>query len=104
MEGFFQSVYRVVRMIPPGKVMSYGQVAALAGNPRMARQVGWALRACKEADAVPWHRVVAKGGRLSLREPSGFPLQRTLLEGEGVAFDADGQVLPAFFAGPRNGR
>ncbi len=95
MKSFFQQVYDVVRSIPPGRVMSYGQVAAAAGNPRMARQVGWALHACGEE--IPWQRVVAKDGRLTVREASGFPLQRVLLEGEGVAFDSQGRVMAPYF-------
>ena len=58
--NFFDRVYDIVRSIPSGAVVSYGQVAFLAGNPRMARQVGWALHACPED--VPWHRVVRKDG------------------------------------------
>lgn len=92
--NFFEKVYEIVRSIPPGHVMSYGQVARLAGNPRMARQVGWALHALSSADGVPWQRVVQKDGRIAGRyEEGGVGLQRALLEAEGVRFDAQGRIL-----------
>lgn len=94
---YFQQVYEIVKSIPAGCVMSYGQVAALTGHPRRARQVGWALHGCPAEAAVPWHRVVAKDGRLPAQSAAGFPLQRMLLEGEGVAFDSRGRVLPGYF-------
>ena len=69
--NFFEKVYEIVNTVPRGCVMSYGQVAALAGSPRMARQVGWALHVCP--DQVPWHRIIRKG-----RQPAGafFPRNR----------------------------
>ena len=85
-------VYRVVRRIPEGHVATYGQVAALAGRPRAARQVGYALHAVGERD-VPWHRVINARGEISPRaEPSEADLQRALLEAEGVGFDGRGRV------------
>lgn len=94
--NFFEQVYDIVRAIPPGQVISYGQVAFLAGSPRMARQVGWALHACPED--VPWQRVVRKDGSLpELAEGSGR--QRELLEREGVLFDDKGRVLRPHFEG-----
>jgi methylated-DNA-protein-cysteine methyltransferase related protein len=66
--------------------VSYGGVAALLGRPRGARAVGWALRALHgKARGVPWHRVVARGGRISL-PGAGGRRQRRLLEAEGVSF------------------
>ena len=47
-DGFFPAVYEVVRQIPRGRVMSYGQIARLLGFPRAARQVGWAMRCCSD--------------------------------------------------------
>jgi len=66
---FFERVYEAVRAIPRGRVATYGQVARLVGVPRGARAVGWALRALdpRRARAVPWHRVVGAGGRISPR-------------------------------------
>lgn len=88
MDGFFERVYALVRQIPPGRVASYGQLALLLGNPRGARQVGWAMRCCP--DGVPWQRVVMADGSIAGGEFSG--LRRALLEGEGVPFRPDGRV------------
>ena len=72
---------------------SYGQVASLAGLPRQARQVGYAMHALKSGTDVPWHRVLNARGETSIRaNPDGRKLQRLLLEGEGVRFDANGRV------------
>ena len=96
--NFFEMVYEIVRSIPPGRVMSYGQVARLAGNPRMARQVGWALHALPPENDVPWQRVVLRTGRVAGRfEEGGVGLQRALLEAEGVRFDAQGRILKAYW-------
>jgi len=86
--GFFRRVYRVVRRIPAGRVATYGQVAALAGTPRAARAVGWALRALDAAKAarVPWHRVVNAAGAISPRLGLSPEIQRQRLRAEGVRF------------------
>jgi len=80
--------------IPRGRVATYGQVAAEAGLPHAPRVAGYALHALPPASPVPWHRVVAAGGRLSLGrlDPSGALTQRLRLEHEGVRFDARGCV------------
>jgi methylated-DNA-protein-cysteine methyltransferase-like protein len=86
--AFFERVYDAVRAIPRGRVATYGQVAQLIGVPRGARAVGWALRALdpRAARAVPWHRVVGAGGRISPRAGAGPLLQRRRLAAEGVVF------------------
>lgn len=78
----FKKIQAVVRTIPRGKVSSYGAVAKAAGFPGAARQVVWALRATY---GLPWHRVVAAGGRIALPGESGFE-QRMRLQKEGVSF------------------
>jgi methylated-DNA-protein-cysteine methyltransferase-like protein len=93
-ESRYERIYAVIRRIPPGRVSTYGQVAALAGLPGHARQVGYALYALSAHSTVPWHRVVNAQGRLSLGAaiPEGDVEQRIRLEIEGVEFDADGRI------------
>lgn len=79
-------VQGLVRRIPRGRVATYGQLAALLGAPRAAREVGWALSACVDR-SVPCHRVVDREGRTA----PNFHSQRARLEDEGVAF-VDGRV------------
>jgi methylated-DNA-protein-cysteine methyltransferase-like protein len=91
--NFYEQVYHVVRQVPAGKVVTYGQVAALLGQPRAARAVGYALRSLPPSADVPWHRVINQQGQISLRYPVDSPLlQRLLLEEEGVVFDPAGRV------------
>ena len=89
----FERIYAVVRSIPRGKVASYGQVAALAGNPRWARVVGYALHANPDPEGIPCYRVVTKDGRTSAAFAfGGADIQRDLLEADGVVFLPDGRV------------
>lgn len=92
--GAYPRIYAVVIRIPRGKVATYGQVAALAGLPQAPRVAGYALHALSPGSPVPWHRVIAAGGRLSLGrlDPSGAMTQRIRLEAEGVRFDGRGCV------------
>jgi methylated-DNA-protein-cysteine methyltransferase-like protein len=83
--SFTHAVKQIILMIPPGKVSTYGQIAASAGNPRGARQVSWILHSCSRKDNLPWHRVVNSKGRISL-QGSGYEMQKALLEQEGVQF------------------
>ncbi len=88
----FQSehVYALARSIPPGKVATYGQLAALLGMPNAARAVGAAMRCCKSR-SVPCHRVLFHDGSLC-REDSLTFLQRQMLASEGVSFLPNGKV------------
>jgi methylated-DNA-protein-cysteine methyltransferase-like protein len=82
-------VYALVQQVPSGKVVTYGQVAALLGSPQAARAVGYALRVLPPGSGVPWHRVINHHGSISPRYPAQGPiLQRQLLEAEGLRFDA----------------
>ena len=89
----FEKIYEVVKSIPKGKVATYGQVALLAGNPRWARVVGYALHVTPEPGIIPCHRVVNREGKVA---PSfafgGEGVQRQLLESEGIVFESDGRI------------
>ena len=91
--GVFERIYEVVKRIPQGKVATYGQVALVAGNPRWARVVGYALHVSPEPGIIPWHRVVNREGKVA---PSfafgGEGVQRQLLESEGIVFETDGRI------------
>jgi methylated-DNA-protein-cysteine methyltransferase-like protein len=93
----YERIYAVVRRIPRGRVATYGQVAALAGLPGRARQVGYALHALQKGTALPWQRVVNASGAISLRPMSGGISQRLLLEKEGVRFDARDRISLVLF-------
>ena len=93
MTGDYKRFYAVVRRIPRGRVATYGQIAWLAGRPRHARQVGYALQASTKKDALPWQRVVNSQGGVSPRcHPYGVLLQRELLEREGIVFGSSGRI------------
>lgn len=78
-------VYRLVKAIPHGRVITYGQLARALRLPGGARTAGRAMAASPSGHGIPWHRVVGAGGRLLPREPYAS-LQRRLLESEGVQF------------------
>lgn len=81
----FERIYDVVKQIPSGSVASYGQVAALAGNRRWARIVGYALHSNPDPEHIPCHRVVTKDGRVSKAFVFGGENQQIKrLEAEGV--------------------
>ncbi len=93
----FRRIYKIILKIPKGKVATYGQIAALAGNPRAARTVGWALHGLPADLHAPWHRVINSSGRSSFPEESRRQLQQALLAEEDVVFDSHGYVdLEAF--------
>ena len=88
----FNAFLAIVCQVPPGSVATYGQIARLAGMPRCARTVGYALAACGDP-AVPCHRVVDRLGRTKTAFDTYAPgAQRALLEAEGVPFRPDGTV------------
>ena len=103
---FYRLVYRLVRRVPRGRVVTYGQVAAILGQPRGARAVGMALGALRGPllHLVPWHRVINAAGRCSHRDGLSASTQRDLLAGEGVRFDRHGKVdlRRVRWAGPRH--
>lgn len=93
MNEFTRRIYEVVQQIPKGCVASYGQIAALAGNPRRARGVGFALHRNPNPGLVPCHRVVFKNGSVCTGYAFGGPeVQKQKLADEGVVFLPDGKV------------
>jgi len=84
-ESFFDKVYDVVRLVPYGRVTSYGAIAKFLGAARSARMVGWAMNAAHGHDDVPAHRVVNRVGLLTGKHHfEGTNLMQQLLESEGV--------------------
>ncbi len=100
----YPRIYAVVKRIPNGRVATYGQIASLAGISGHTRVIGYALSALSPKNDVPWHRVINAKGRVSTRSEPGLEnCQRSLLEAEGVLFDADGKVsLSRFGWRPEN--
>lgn len=89
----FEKIYRVVKQIPYGKVATYGQVAMMAGNPRWARVVGYALHNNPDPKNIPCYRVVNREGRVAPAFAfGGENVQRELLEKEGIVFENDGHI------------
>lgn len=88
--NFRERVEAIVTQIPPGRVMTYGQLAALCGNPRAARIVG-GIAHFGDPD-LPWQRVVNKQGGLATGYPGGREGHRQVLEAEGVVTDVKGYV------------
>ena len=90
----YQRIYTIVSMIPKGRVATYGQVAELAGLPRQARLVGYALNCLPKGSRIPWHRVINSQGRISLRaEGEGSDnRQMRLLKREKIKFNQQGVI------------
>lgn len=84
MKNSFDDIYAVVRLIPFGKVSTYGEIAAYLGNKRAARMVGWAMNASHGDSSIPAHRVVNRNGLLSGKAFFGGNRMQELLENEGV--------------------
>jgi len=90
-KSFFKQVYQIVRLIPKGKVTTYGAIALMLGRPQSARYVGFAMR-CAPA-GLPCHRVVNKSGELAPQDVFGAQAQqRDMLSSEGVTFMPDGNI------------
>lgn len=84
--SFHNRIVRVIKQIPLGRVATYGQIAAMAGNPLGAREVVRMLHSSSDKHKLPWHRVVNRLGRISLGRNQGYEKQKALLEKEGVVF------------------
>lgn len=91
---FHRRVYELARTIPPGRTMTYGELAEQLGDPTAARAVGQALGANPFAIIVPCHRVLAAGGRSGgFSAPGGIDTKRRLLEIEGARIDQEPQLF-----------
>jgi methylated-DNA-protein-cysteine methyltransferase related protein len=81
----WEAVFALLKRVPKGRVITYGQLARAAKLRGGARVAGYAMAACPKDRGIPWHRVVGTGGRILLGEPRAS-LQRRLLESEGIEF------------------
>ncbi len=89
---FTQKVVDIIKNIPEGRVATYGQIAALAGQSRGARQVSRLLHSMSQKHKLPWHRVVNVKGEILLPPSNGYELQKALLESEGIVFSITGTL------------
>lgn len=86
MREFTENTINIIKNIPPGKVMTYGQIARLAGSPRGARQVARILHSMSKKYILPWHRVLNGKGEITIRNDELSEIQKLSLESEGVKF------------------
>ena len=92
MTQFTEEVLVIIKGIPYGKVMSYGQVARFAGNNRGARQVARILHSMTEKHHLPWHRIINSKGRIAITDGRYAAIQRELLISEGVEVSEEGYI------------
>lgn len=92
MSPFSEKVIEIILGIPSGKVMTYGQIARAAGNPRAARQVVRILHAASSKYGLPWHRVINAKGRIGLKRDIAYNEQLRRLEMEGIELDINGNI------------
>src|SRR5258708_40068031 len=91
--SFPQQVYAIVTSVPYGRVITYGAIARLLGDPRKAREVGWAMAVAPDRDPpIPAHRVINARGELSGSASGGIEARRALLEAEGVQFLSERRI------------
>lgn len=92
MTPFTENVISIIRNIPEGKVMTYGQIASLAGSPRAARQVVRILHSMSKKYRLPWHRVINAKGQIALQDDESYHDQLLSLEAEGVEVGLNGII------------
>jgi methylated-DNA-protein-cysteine methyltransferase related protein len=90
--SFSHRAISIIQKIPRGKVATYGQIAAYAGNPYAARQVVRILCSSSEKYGLPWYRVINRKGQISLRPNCGYEIQKALLQKEGIKFDKNDTI------------
>jgi methylated-DNA-protein-cysteine methyltransferase-like protein len=89
---FTSEVIRLIKAIPRGKVVTYGQIAYMTGLYPSVRRVVWILHSCSEKEGLPWHRVVNRKGSISLKPGAGYEKQKNLLMREGVIFNGKDRI------------
>lgn len=92
MSPFTERVIEVIKNIPEGKVMTYGQIASLAGSPRAARQVVRILHSMSKKHRLPWHRVINSKGEIGIQENESLQEQIFSLESEGVEIQSNRRI------------
>lgn len=92
MEAFTKAVIKIIKSIPKGRVSTYGRIGLMAGKPNGAGQVTRILHTISRKHDLPWHRVINAGGLISLPKCSGYEIQKSLLQLEGVEFDEKDRV------------
>jgi methylated-DNA-protein-cysteine methyltransferase related protein len=92
MQPFTERVIEIIKSIPEGKVMTYGQIAKEAGSPRAARQVVRALHSMSKKHQLPWHRVVNAKGQIALQDDESYHEQLFSLESEGIQVGLNGLI------------
>jgi methylated-DNA-protein-cysteine methyltransferase related protein len=98
-------IFAAVRRIPRGRVSTYGAVARLAGLPRQARLVGYALHRLDQGSSVPWHRVINAAGRIALGDANGAATtQQMRLAAEGILMTPGGRISLARYGWPAPAR
>ncbi|MFX1364447.1 MAG: MGMT family protein [Promethearchaeota archaeon] len=81
---FTERIIKIIKNIPKGKILTYGFIAKMAGNPKAARQVSWILHSSSKKYNLPWHRVISSKGIISLKSFEDRTYQKNLLEKEGI--------------------
>jgi methylated-DNA-protein-cysteine methyltransferase related protein len=89
---FTEKVVHIIKSIPEGKVMTYGQIAGLAGSPRAARQVVRILHSMSNKHHLPWHRVINAKGQVVIKDEATYQEQILQLEAEGVEVGIHDQI------------
>lgn len=92
MQPFTERVIEIIKNIPEGHVMTYGQIAGLAGSPRAARQVVRVLHSMSRKHRLPWHRVINTKGQIALKDEESYNEQLWALQGEGVEVGLRGVI------------
>jgi methylated-DNA-protein-cysteine methyltransferase related protein len=92
MTPYTKEVIRIITSIPAGKIMTYGQIAKLAGSPRSARQVVRILHSMSDKYNLPWHRVINSKGEIGIPDEEGSVMQRLMLLSEGVEVSEKGLI------------